>query len=75
MADDTCRSELPAPLLVQTPDVIRTVAVTMDLVPTDVAIDRMLSGRPTTRPRSPDPASSDGLTRAIKRTPAGSISG
>jgi hypothetical protein len=32
-----------APLLVQTPDVIRTVAVTMDLVPTDVAIDRMLS--------------------------------
>jgi hypothetical protein len=32
-----------APLLVQTPDVIRTVAVTMDLEPTDVAIDRMLS--------------------------------
>ena len=32
-----------APLLVQTPDAIRTVAVTMDLVPTDVAIDRMLS--------------------------------
>ncbi len=32
-----------APLLVQTPDVIRTVAVTMDLEPTDVAIDRMLT--------------------------------
>src|SRR5262245_1847208 len=32
-----------APLLVHTPDVIRTVAVTMELVPTDVAIDRMLS--------------------------------
>jgi hypothetical protein len=32
-----------APLLVHTPDVIRTVAVTMDLEPTDVAIERMLS--------------------------------
>ncbi len=31
-----------APLLVHTPDVIRTVAVTMDLEPTDVAIERML---------------------------------
>lgn len=31
-----------APLLVHTPDVIRTVAVTMDLEPTDVAIGRML---------------------------------
>jgi hypothetical protein len=32
-----------APLLVHTPDVIRTVAVTMDLEPTDVAIERMLT--------------------------------
>jgi hypothetical protein len=32
-----------APLLVHTPDVIRTVAVCMDLEPTDVAIERMLS--------------------------------
>jgi hypothetical protein len=32
-----------APLLVHTPDVIRTVAVAMDLVPTDVAIERMLT--------------------------------
>ncbi|MCI0688616.1 MAG: hypothetical protein L0Y54_15460 [Sporichthyaceae bacterium] len=32
-----------APLLVHTPDVIRTVAVTMELEPTDVAINRMLS--------------------------------
>jgi hypothetical protein len=32
-----------APLLVHTPDVIRTVAVTMDLEPTDRAIERMLS--------------------------------
>ncbi len=32
-----------APLLVHTPDVIRTVAVTMDLEPTEVAIDRMLT--------------------------------
>jgi hypothetical protein len=32
-----------APLLVHTPDVIRTVGVTMDLEPTDVAIERMLS--------------------------------
>jgi hypothetical protein len=34
-----------APLLVHTPDVIRTVAVTMDLEPTDVAIERMLTER------------------------------
>ncbi|GAA3095716.1 hypothetical protein GCM10020254_46230 [Streptomyces goshikiensis] len=32
-----------APLLVHTPDVIRTVAVTMDLEPTEVAIERMLT--------------------------------
>ncbi|MEV0281562.1 SCO6880 family protein [Streptomyces sp. NPDC050610] len=32
-----------APLLVHTPDVIRTVAVCMDLEPTDVAIERMLT--------------------------------
>ncbi|NUU23154.1 MAG: hypothetical protein HOV68_16825, partial [Streptomycetaceae bacterium] len=32
-----------APLLVHTPDVIRTVAVTMDLEPTDIAIERMLT--------------------------------
>jgi len=32
-----------APLLVHTPDVIRTVSVTMDLEPTDVAIERMLT--------------------------------
>jgi hypothetical protein len=32
-----------APLLVHTPDVIRTVGVTMDLEPTDVAIERMLT--------------------------------
>jgi hypothetical protein len=32
-----------APLLVHTPDVIRTVAVAMDLEPTDVAIERMLT--------------------------------
>ena len=32
-----------APLLVHTPDVIRTVAVTMGLEPTDVAIERMLT--------------------------------
>ncbi len=32
-----------APLLVHTPDVIRTVAVCMDLEPTEVAIERMLS--------------------------------
>jgi hypothetical protein len=32
-----------APLLVHTPDVIRTVAVTMELEPTDVAIERMLT--------------------------------
>jgi hypothetical protein len=32
-----------APLLVHTPDVIRTMAVVMDLEPTDVAIERMLS--------------------------------
>ncbi len=32
-----------APLLVHTPDVIRTVAVTMALEPTDVAIERMLT--------------------------------
>ena len=32
-----------APLLVHTPDVIRTVAVTMTLEPTDVAIERMLT--------------------------------
>ncbi|MBA0053796.1 hypothetical protein E0L36_23940 [Streptomyces sp. AJS327] len=32
-----------APLLVHTPDVIRTVAVTMDLEPTELAIERMLS--------------------------------
>jgi hypothetical protein len=32
-----------APLLVHTPDVIRTVTVCMDLEPTDVAIERMLS--------------------------------
>jgi hypothetical protein len=32
-----------APLLVHTPDVIRTFAVVMDLEPTDVAIERMLS--------------------------------
>jgi hypothetical protein len=34
-----------APLLVHTPDVIRTVAVTMDLEPTEVAIERMLTER------------------------------
>ncbi|MBF6044075.1 hypothetical protein GO001_02410 [Streptomyces sp. NRRL B-1677] len=32
-----------APLLVHTPDVIRTVAVCMDLEPTEVAIERMLT--------------------------------
>ncbi|MCQ0023397.1 hypothetical protein M4914_10835 [Streptomyces somaliensis DSM 40738] len=32
-----------APLLVHTPDVIRTVAVTMDLEPTEIAIERMLT--------------------------------
>ncbi|MCP9958335.1 SCO6880 family protein [Streptomyces sudanensis] len=32
-----------APLLVHTPDVIRTVAVTMDLEPTELAIERMLT--------------------------------
>ncbi|GHD99843.1 SCO6880 family protein [Streptomyces alanosinicus] len=32
-----------APLLVHTPDVIRTVAVAMDLEPTEVAIERMLT--------------------------------
>lgn len=32
-----------APLLVHTPDVIRTVGVTMDLEPTEVAIERMLT--------------------------------
>ncbi len=32
-----------APLLVHTPDVIRTVAVCMDLEPTDLAIERMLT--------------------------------
>ncbi|WP_103504443.1 MULTISPECIES: SCO6880 family protein [unclassified Streptomyces] len=32
-----------APLLVHTPDVIRTVAVCMDLEPTDIAIERMLT--------------------------------
>lgn len=32
-----------APLLVHTPDVIRTVSVTMDLEPTEVAIERMLT--------------------------------
>ncbi|PZG96297.1 hypothetical protein C1I97_26300 [Streptomyces sp. NTH33] len=32
-----------APLLVHTPDVIRTVAVTMELEPTEVAIERMLT--------------------------------
>ena len=32
-----------APLLVHTPDVIRTVAVSMDLEPTEVAIERMLT--------------------------------
>ncbi|MBW8738356.1 MAG: hypothetical protein JF621_14940 [Streptomyces turgidiscabies] len=32
-----------APLLVHTPDVIRTVAVTMDLEPTEAAIERMLT--------------------------------
>jgi hypothetical protein len=32
-----------APLLVHTPDVIRTVAVVMDLEPTDLAIERMLT--------------------------------
>ena len=32
-----------APLLVHTPDVIRTVAVTIDLEPTEVAIERMLT--------------------------------
>ncbi|MFG7943974.1 SCO6880 family protein [Streptomyces cacaoi] len=32
-----------APLLVHTPDVIRTVAVVMDLEPTEVAIERMLT--------------------------------
>ena len=48
-----------APLLVQTPGVIRTVAVTMDLVPTDVAMthghDRPDDGRRRTRrpPRRP----------------------
>ena len=34
-----------APLLVHTPDVIRTLAVTMDLEPTEVAIERMLTER------------------------------
>jgi hypothetical protein len=34
-----------APLLVHTPDVIRTVAVAMDLEPTEVAIERMLTER------------------------------
>jgi len=34
-----------APLLVHTPDVIRTVAVVMDLEPTEVAIERMLTER------------------------------
>ncbi|MFD6417430.1 SCO6880 family protein [Streptomyces sp. NPDC060194] len=32
-----------APLLVHTPDVIRTVAVCMDLEPTEIAIERMLT--------------------------------
>ncbi|WP_328748508.1 hypothetical protein OHT57_23745 [Streptomyces sp. NBC_00285] len=32
-----------APLLVHTPDVIRTVGVTMDLEPTEIAIERMLT--------------------------------
>ncbi|HEV7629317.1 MAG TPA: SCO6880 family protein [Streptomyces sp.] len=32
-----------APLLVHTPDVIRTVSVTMDLEPTELAIERMLT--------------------------------
>ncbi|NJA56512.1 SCO6880 family protein [Streptomyces sp. NEAU-H3] len=32
-----------APLLAPTPDVIRTVAVTMDLEPTEIAIERMLT--------------------------------
>jgi hypothetical protein len=32
-----------APLLVHTPDVIRTVSVSMDLEPTEVAIERMLT--------------------------------
>jgi hypothetical protein len=34
---------LLAPLLVHTPDVIRTVAVAMDLEPTELAIERMLT--------------------------------
>ncbi len=37
-----------APLLVHTPDVIRTVAVTMDLEPTEVAIERMLTEKTNT---------------------------
>ena len=52
-----------APLLVHTPDVIRTVAVTMSLEPTDVAIERML----TEKTNDDADASRAGQARADRR--------
>lgn len=65
-----------APLLVHTPDVIRTVAVTMDLEPTDVAIERMLtektnddaeSARAAKRGRTADPRDTNHTHRVDAR--------
>ncbi len=58
-----------APLLVHTPDVIRTVAVTMDLEPTDVAIERMLTEKTNDDAEASRAAKMNRVDRPPRRRP------